>query len=155
MERVALNTSPIVLDRINDLPVKAVNNAVTYVRDVAYVHEGSPPQLNEVRVSSAKAVLMVTILKAGSASTLDVIGGVKSLLPRIKQGLPASLDLHPVGDQSGFVKAAIFGVLREAALAAGLVGLMILLFLGSWRSTVIILIGSLAILFSLTAHTAR
>ena len=148
---VALNASPIVLDRINDLPVKAVNNAVTYVRNVAYVHEGSPPQLNEVRVNGAKAVLM-TILKAGSASTLDVIAGVKSLLPRIKQGLPASLELHPVGDQSVFVKAAIFGVLREAALAAGLVGLMILLFLGSWRSTVIILIEiPLAILFSLTA----
>ncbi len=148
---VALNASPIVLDRINDLPVKAVNNAVTYVRDVAYVHEGSPPQLNEVRVNGAKAVLM-TILKAGSASTLDLIAGIKSLLPRIKQGLPASLELHPVGDQSVFVKAAIFGVLREAALAAGLVGLMILLFLGSWRSTLIILIEiPLAILFSLTA----
>jgi len=148
---VALNASPVLLDKINDLPVKSVNGAIIYIHDVAYVHEGSPPQLNMVRVNGAKAVLM-TILKAGSASTLDLIDGIKSLLPRIRQGLPASLDLHAVGDQSVFVKAAIFGVLREAVLAAGLVGLMILLFLGSWRSTAIILIEiPLAILFSLTA----
>src|SRR3984885_10652017 len=148
---VALNASPVMLDRINDLPVKKVNGTIVFVRDVAYVHQGSPPQTNLVRVNGARAVLM-TILKAGSASTLDIISGIKSLLPRIKRGLPASLELHPVGDQSVFVKAAIFGVLREAALGAGLAGLMILLFLGSWRSTVIILIEiPLAILFSLTA----
>jgi multidrug efflux pump subunit AcrB len=131
--------------------VKKIKNTVIYVHDVAYVHEGSPPQLNMVRVNGAKAVLM-TILKAGSASTLDIIDGIKSLLPRIQQSLPSSLNLRAVGDQSIFVKAAIFGVLREAVLAAGLVGVMILLFLGSWRSTVIILIEiPLAILFSLTA----
>jgi len=148
---VALNASPILLDRINDLPVKTVNGTVIYVHDVAYVHDGAPPQINLVRVNGAHAVLM-TILKAGSASTLDIIAGVKALLPRVEAGLPSSLVLHAVSDASTFVKAAVFGVIREAVLAAVLVGLMILLFLGSWRSTVIILIEiPLAILFSLTA----
>src|ERR1700723_358965 len=148
---VALNASPVTLDRINDLPVKKVNGTIVYVRDVAFVHQGSPPQTNLVRVNGARAVLM-TILKAGSASTLDIISGIKSLLPRVEESLPAGLDLHAVGDQSVFVKAAVFGVVREAVLAAALVGVMILLFLGSWRSTVIIFIEiPLAILFSLTA----
>src|ERR1700683_5417525 len=147
---VALNASPVALDRINDLPVKKVSGTVIYLHDVGYVHEGSPPQTNLVRVNGSRAVLM-TILKAGSASTLSVIEGIKSLLPRVEETLPASLNLHAVGDQSIFVKAAVFGVIREAALAAALVGLMILIFLGSWRSTVIILIEiPLAILFSLT-----
>src|SRR6202035_3625581 len=114
---VALNSSPILLDKINDLPVKKVDGTIIYVHDVAYVHEGSPPQTSLVRVNGAKAVLM-TILKAGSSSTLDIIDGVKSLLPRIEQSLPASLHLNAVGDQSIFVKAAVFGVLREAAIAA-------------------------------------
>jgi CzcA family heavy metal efflux pump len=148
---IALNASPVMLDRINDLPVKKVEGTVIFVHDVAYVHEGAPPQTNIVRVNGARAVLM-TILKAGSASTLDIISGVKSLLPRVEESLPAGLNLHAVGDQSVFVKAAVFGVIREAVLAAALVGIMILLFLGSWRSTVIILIEiPLAILFSLTA----
>ena len=147
---VALNASPVLLDRINDLPVKKVNGTIIYIRDVAYVHEGSPPQTNVVRVNGVRAVLM-TILKAGSASTLSVIDGIKSLLPRVEETLPKGLALHAVGDQSVFVKAAVVGVIREAALAAALVGLMILVFLGSWRSTVIILIEiPLAILFSLT-----
>src|ERR1700723_3082772 len=147
---VALNASPVALDRINDLPVKKVSGTVIYLRDVGYVHEGSPPQTNLVRVNGSRAVLM-TILKAGSASTLNVIDGIKSLLPRVEETLPASLNLHAVGDQSIFVKAAVSGVIREAALAAALVGLMILVFLGSWRSTVIILVEiPLAILFSLT-----
>ncbi len=147
---VALNASPILLEKINDLPVKKVNGTIIYMRDVAYVHEGSPPQTNLVRVNGSRAVLM-TILKAGAASTLNVIDGIKSLLPRVEESLPSSLNLHAVGDQSIFVKAAVFGVVREAALAAALVGVMILLFLGSWRSTVIILIEiPLAILFSLT-----
>src|ERR1700722_17549614 len=148
---VALNASPVTLDRLNDLPVKKVNGTIVFVRDVAYVHQGSPPQTNLVRVNGARAVLM-TILKAGSASTLDIISGIKKLLPRVEESLPAGLDLHAVGDQSVFVKAAVFGVVREAVLAAALVGVMILLFLGSWRSTVIILTEiPLAILFSLTA----
>ncbi len=147
---VALNASPIVLHRINELPVRKVNDTIIYIHDVAYVHEGSPPQTNLVRVNGSRAVLM-TILKAGAASTLNVIDGIKSLLPRVEESLPASLNLHAVGDQSIFVKAAVFGVIREAVLAAALVGVMILLFLGSWRSTVIILIEiPLAILFSLT-----
>ncbi len=148
---VALNASPVVLERINDLPVKKVNGTVIFLHDVAYVHQGSPPQTNIVRVNGSRAVLM-TILKAGTASTLSVIEGIKSLLPRVEESLPSSLNLHAVGDQSIFVKAAVFGVIREAALAAALVGLMILIFLGSWRSTLIILIEiPLAILFSLTA----
>ncbi len=151
---VALNASPTVLDKINDLPVKKIDGTIIYVRDVAFVHQGSPPQTNVVRVNGARAVLM-TILKAGSASTLDIIDGVKSLLPRVKQSLPSSLNLRAVGDQSVFVKAAVFGVIREAVLAAALVGVMILLFLGSWRSTVIILTEiPLAVLFALTALSA-
>jgi multidrug efflux pump subunit AcrB len=147
---VALNASPILLQRINELPVRKVNDTIIYMHDIAYVHEGSPPQTNLVRVNGSRAVLM-TILKAGAASTLNVIDGIKSLLPRVQESLPASLNLHAVGDQSIFVKAAVFGVIREAVLAAALVGVMILLFLGSWRSTVIILIEiPLAILFSLT-----
>jgi multidrug efflux pump subunit AcrB len=146
---VALNASPIILDHINGLPVKTVNGTVIYIRDVAFVHEGSPPQTNVVRVDGAKAVL-ITILKAGAVSTLDVISGIKGLLPRIKETLPPSINVNAVGDQSIFVKAAIFGVLREAVLAASLVGLMILLFLGSWRSTMIVIVSiPLAILFSL------
>jgi CzcA family heavy metal efflux pump len=151
---VALNASPVLLDKINDLPVKKVNGTIIYIHDVAYVHEGSPPQTNLVRVNGTRAVLM-TILKAGSASTLSVIEGIKSLLPRVKESMPAGLTLQAVGDQSVFVKAAIFGVLREAALAAGLVGLMILLFLGSWRSTIIIIISiPLSVLCSVIAFSA-
>jgi multidrug efflux pump subunit AcrB len=148
---IALNASPVMLDRLNNLPVRKVNGTVIFVHDVAYVHRGAPPQTNIVRVNGARAVLM-TILKAGSASTLDIIDGVKALLPRVRTSLPAGLELNTVGDQSVFVKAAVFGVIREAVLAAALVGAMILLFLGSWRSTVIILTEiPLAILFSLTA----
>ena len=151
---VALNASPVLLDRINDLPVKKVNGTILYLHDVAYVHEGSPPQTNLVRVNGSHAVLM-TILKAGAASTLNVIDGIKSLLPRVQESLPAGLSVRAVGDQSIFVKAAIFGVLREAVLAAGLVGLMILLFLGSWRSTIIIIISiPLSVLFSVVAISA-
>jgi multidrug efflux pump subunit AcrB len=134
---VALNSSPTLVDRLNDLPVKKVNGTVIYVRDVAYAHEGSPPQTNLVTINGARAVLM-SILSAGGASTLDVISGVKSQLPRIMAGLPAGLHLHAVGDQAPFVRAAVTGVVREGAIAAALTGLMILLFLGSWRSTLII-----------------
>ncbi|HLJ00953.1 MAG TPA: efflux RND transporter permease subunit, partial [Bradyrhizobium sp.] len=148
---VSLNASPTLLDKINELPVKKVEDSVIYVQDVAHVHQGSPPQTNMVRVNGARAVLM-TILKAGSSSTLDIIDGIKSILPRVQESLPSTLNLRAVGDQSVFVKAAVFGVIREAVLAAVLVGVMILLFLGSWRSTVIILTEiPLAVLFSLTA----
>jgi multidrug efflux pump subunit AcrB len=152
---VALNASPILLDRINDLPVRKVDGTIIYVHDVAYVHQGSPPQTNLVRVNGARAVLM-TILKAGATSTLDIISGIKSLLPRVEESLPSGLDLRAVGDPSLFVKAAVFGVIREGVLAAALVGLMIMLFLGSWRSTIIIIIISipLSVLFSVTAISA-
>src|ERR1700685_2607931 len=147
---VSLNASPVMLEKINDLPVKKVNGTIVYVHDVAYVHDGAPPQTNMVRVDGVHAVLM-TILKAGSASTLNVIQGVKSLLPRVEESLPAGFGLHAVGDQSVCVKGAVVGVLRAAVVAAGLVGLMILLFLGSWRSTIIIIISiPLSILFSVT-----
>jgi multidrug efflux pump subunit AcrB len=134
---VALNASPKLVDGLNDLPVKKVNGTVIYVRDVAYAHEGSPPQTNIVNVNGARAVLM-SILNAGGASTLDIISGIRARLPRIMAGMPAGLDLHAVGDQSRFVRAAVTGVVREGAIAAALTGLMILLFLGSWRSTLII-----------------
>ncbi|HTT04220.1 MAG TPA: efflux RND transporter permease subunit [Steroidobacteraceae bacterium] len=148
---VDINASPVERSDLNDLPIKRVNDAVIYLRDVGYVHDGGPPQTNLVRVNGAHAVLM-TVLKAGASSTLDIISGVKSLLPRVEASLPASLHLRIVNDQSLFVKAAVSGVVREAVIAALLVGLLILLFLGSWRSTVIILIEiPLAILFSLTA----
>ncbi|MEA2963565.1 MAG: hypothetical protein QOI46_3663, partial [Alphaproteobacteria bacterium] len=148
---VSLNASPTLLDQINDLPLKKVDGTVLHVRDVAFAHDGSPPQTNIVRVNGARAVLM-SILNAGSASTLDIIAGIKARLPRIEAGMPAGLDLHMVGDQSPFIRAAVSGVVREGAIAAVLTGLMILLFLGSWRSTVIIMIEiPLAILFSLTA----
>ncbi len=148
---VSLNASPTMLDKINELPVKKIEDSVIYVHDVAHVHQGSPPQTNVVRVNGARAVLM-TILKTGSSSTLDIIDGIKSLLPRVQESLPSSLNLKAVGDQSVFVKAAVFGVIREAVLAAALVGVMILMFLGSWRSTVIILTEiPLAVLFALTA----
>ena len=136
---VALNASPVMLEKINDLPVKKVNGTVIFLRDVAFAHDGAPPQTNLVRIDGVHAVLM-TILKAGSASTLSVIEGVKALIPRVEESLPAGFGLHAVGDQSLFVKGAIVGVLREAVLAAALVGLMILLFLGSWRSTMIIIV---------------
>jgi multidrug efflux pump subunit AcrB len=148
---VNLNASPTLLDHINDLPVKKVDGTVIHVRDVAYAHDGSPPQTNVVRVDGARAVLM-SILNAGSASTLDIIAGVKARLPRVKAGMPSGLDLQMVGDQSPFIRAAVSGVVREGAIAAALTGLMILLFLGSWRLTIIVVITiPLAILFSLTA----
>lgn len=147
---VSLNDAPKAIDELNDLPVKVVNGATIYVRDVAHVHDGAPPQINLVRVDGTNAVLM-TILKSGSASTLDVIEGVKKLLPQIKAGLPPSLDLVAVGDQSGAVNDAVHGVIREALIAATLTGLMILIFLGSWRSTLIITVSiPLAILFSIS-----
>src|SRR4029077_6847046 len=148
---VAINSSPNLVDRLNDLPVKKVNGTVIYVRDVAYAHEGSPPQTNIVNINGARAVLM-SILSAVGSSTLDIISGVRAKLPRIMAGLPAGLDMHAVGDQSPFVRAAVTGGVHEGAIAAALTGLMILLFLGSWRSTLIIMIEiPLAILFSLTA----
>ncbi len=148
---IRLNDAPKEIAALNDLPIKKVDGTLVYIRDVAHVHDGSPPQINVVRVDGNHAVLM-TILKSGSASTLDVISGVKSLLPKIQESLPKSLNLVAVGDQSKFVSDAVSGVIREGIIAAALTGLMILVFLGSWRSTVIITISiPLAILASITA----
>jgi multidrug efflux pump subunit AcrB len=147
---VSLNDSPKAVKAFNNLPVKTVNGTVIYMRDVAHVHDGSPPQTNAVHVNGASAVLL-TIVKAGATSTLDVINGVKSLLPSISQTLPSSLKLTAVGDQSVYVIDAVSSVVREGVIAAALTGIMILLFLGSWRSTLIITISiPLAILAALT-----
>ena len=146
---IKLNNSPAAIDALNDLPIKTVNGATIYIRDVAFVHDGSPPQRNEVRVNGRRSVLM-TILKSGSASTLAIVDGVKALLPKLQETLPPSLHMALLGDQSIFVKAAVSGVVREGVIAAALTSLMILLFLGSWRSTVIIAISiPLAILSSI------
>jgi multidrug efflux pump subunit AcrB len=150
---VKLNNSPAV-EELNKLPIKQVNGATIYMGDVAHVHDGAPPQRNEVRMDGHRAVLM-TVLKSGSASTLDIVDDVKSLLPRLKQTLPPSLKVLPLADQSIFVRAAVSGVIKEGAIAAALTSLMILLFLGSWRSTLVIVISiPLAILFSIALLSA-
>ncbi|EIZ78990.1 acriflavin resistance protein [Novosphingobium sp. Rr 2-17] len=134
---VRLNNAPDSIDKLNDLPVKTVNGTTIYMRDVAFVRDGSAQQQNVVHVDGSRSVLL-TILKNGSASTLAIVQGVKDALPAIQASLPASLKVLQVGDQSLFVKAAVTGVVHEGAIAAALTSLMILLFLGSWRSTVII-----------------
>jgi multidrug efflux pump subunit AcrB len=147
---VNLNDSPKTVKAFNDLPIKTVNGTVIYMRDVAYVHDGSPPQTNAVHVNGTSAVLL-TIVKAGATSTLDIINGVKKLLPSISKTLPSSLKLTAVGDQSVYVTDAVSSVVREGVIAAALTGVMILLFLGSWRSTLIITLSiPLAILAALT-----
>jgi multidrug efflux pump subunit AcrB len=134
---VALNSSPEVLDALNDLPVKSVNGAVIRVRDVAFVHDGYQPQQNIVRLNGVRGVLL-TVLKSGAASTLEVVSGVKATMPRVLRGLPPELQAQEFADQSIFVRAAIDGVLREGLIAASLTALMVLLFLGAWRGTLII-----------------
>ncbi len=148
---VNLNDSPSAIAAFNDLPIKTVNGTVIYMRDVAYVHDGSPPQTNVVHVDGKSAVLL-SVVKAGATSTLSIISGIKQLLPSVAKTMPASLKLTAVGDQSAFVTGAVSDVIREGAIAATLTGMMILLFLGSWRSTLIITVSiPLAILASLTA----
>ncbi|WP_118185568.1 efflux RND transporter permease subunit [Paraburkholderia phosphatilytica] len=134
---IKLNNSPLALQELNDLPIKTINGSTIYIRDVAHVRDGYPPQTNIVRVDGHRAVLM-SILKNGNASTLDIIAGVKAKLPRIEATLPSSLRIVTMADQSTFVKGAVSGVAREGIIAAALTSLMILLFLGSWRSTLII-----------------
>lgn len=146
---VNLNDSPKAIEAFNDLPIKTVNGTVIYMRDVAYVHDGNPPQTNAVRVNGASAVLL-TIMKAGTSSTLDIINNIKALLPSVSKTLPGSLKLTAVGDQSVFVTDAVASVVKEGIIAAVLTGMMILLFLGSWRSTLIITLSiPLAILAAL------
>jgi CzcA family heavy metal efflux pump len=136
---VRTNASPTVLQELNDLPIKSANGAVVYIRDVAQVHDGFAIQQNIVRINGQRAALL-TILKAASASTLDIVKRVREALPRIAAGLPPDLKISLMFDQSVFVRAALQGVVKEAAIAATLTALMILLFLGSWRSTVIVAI---------------
>jgi multidrug efflux pump subunit AcrB len=151
---VKLNNSPSVIDELNKLPVKQVNGATITMGDVAHVRDGFPPQRNEVRMDGHRGVLM-TVLKSGAASTLDIVDNVKALLPRLKQTLPKSLKVVPLDDQSIFVRAALSGVVKEGAIAAALTSLMILLFLGSWRSTLVIVVSiPLAILFSIAVLSA-
>ena len=134
---VAMNASPRTVAELNDLPVKVVGNSTIYLRDVAHVRDGFAPQTNVVRRDGSRGTL-VTILKTGTASTLDVVAGIRALLPRVIQTLPPQLTVQPLADQSIFVRAAVSGVIREAVIAACLTAAMILLFLGSWRSTLII-----------------
>ena len=151
---VSLNSSPSVLAELNDLPVKTVNGAVIRVGDVAQVHDGYLPQQNVVRLDGIRGVLL-TILKSGSASTLRVVDGVKKAMPRILSGLPPELEVKEFADQSLFVRAAVNGVLKEAVIAAALTAVMILLFLGSWRSTFIIALSiPLSVLTSLALLSA-
>lgn len=125
------------LEGLSNIPIKVVNGATVYIRDVATVRDGNSPQQNVVHVEDSRSVLL-TVMKNGAASTLAIVESVKAALPRITAGLPDSLKVLPVGDQSVFVRAAIENVIHEAVLVAALISLLVLLFLGSWRSTVII-----------------
>jgi len=134
-----LNNAATTLEDLGNLPIKIVNGATVYIRDVATVRDGNPPQNNIVHVDGSKSVLM-SVLKNGATSTLDIVSGAKAKLAEIRSSLPDSLNAVPINDQSIFVRAAVKGVAFEGAIAAVLTSLMILLFLGSWRSTVIIAI---------------
>ncbi|HEX8058910.1 MAG TPA: efflux RND transporter permease subunit, partial [Novosphingobium sp.] len=148
---VRLNNAPATVEGLNDLPVKVVGGATIYMRDVAHVRDGSGPQTNVVHVDGNRSVLL-TVLKSGTTSTLAIVNGVKDALPKIAATLPSTLKVIPIGDQSLFVRAAVAGVAKEGLIAAALTSLMILLFLGSWRSTAIIALSiPLAILAALGA----
>ena len=148
------NSAPTTIRALNDLPIKAVGGAMVYIHDVAHVRDGSPPQTNIVHVNGQRATL-ITIQKTGSSSTLDIIRNVREKLPSIAASLPSQLKFTLLSDQSIFVRGAIDGVVREAVIAACLTGVMILLFLGSWRSTVIIAVSiPLSILASIIALSA-
>ncbi len=147
--QIKVNSSPLVVDELNNLPIKTVNGATIYMKDVAQVRDGFTVQSNLVRTDGARGV-MLSITRTGKASTLAVVDAVKAALPRILATVPPELKVTTLADQSIFVRASIQGVLREALIAAALTGLMILLFLGSWRSTVIVCISiPLSILASL------
>ena len=148
------NAAPQTIADLNRIPIKTVGGTTIYIKDVAWVRDGFPPQTNIVRVNGQRSVLL-TIQKAGNASTLNVIAGIKALLPQIKSTLPPQLQIAPLADQSIFVRGAISGVVRETLIAACLTAFMILTFLGSWRSTVIIATSiPLAILTSIIVLSA-
>ncbi len=152
---VRMNGSPDAISGLNELPVRTANGATTYLRDVAYVRDGFQPQVNIVRQDGVRGVLL-SVLKNGGASTLDIVSNLKALLPRAVLTLPEDVKVTPLFDQSVFVKAAVQGVVFEALLAAGLTAAMVLLFLGNWRSTLIIaltiplsILASILVLFAL------
>jgi multidrug efflux pump subunit AcrB len=152
---VDTNASPATLAELNHIPVQTVNGATTYLGDVAHVRDGFSPQTNVVRQDGVRGVL-VSVLKNGDASTLQVVSNLKALLPKVRDTLPPELVVKPLFDQSIFVSAAVEGVLREALIAAALTALMILVFLGNWRSTLIIavsiplsILSSILVLFAL------
>jgi multidrug efflux pump subunit AcrB len=147
--QVETNSAPTTIQDLNDLPIKEVDGAIVYMHDVAHVRDGFPPQTNIVRVDGQRATLL-TVLKNGNVSTLNVISGVRQMLPVLTQALPPELRVTPLIDQSVFVRGAIDGVVREGIIAACLTGIMILVFLGSWRSTLIIAVSiPLSVLVSL------
>src|SRR6267154_2031046 len=149
---IQLNNAPSAIEALGDLPIKSVNGAMVYIRDVAHVRDGNPPQTNIVHVDGSRSVLM-QVLKNGSVSTLAIIAGIKEKVEELRKTLPDNVSIAILGDQSLFVEGAIGGVAVEAVIAAVLTSLMILLFLGSWRSTIIIatsiplaILGSIALL---------
>jgi len=149
-----LNAAPQTISDLNRIPIKTIGGSTIYIKDVAWVRDGFPPQTNIVRVNGQRSVLL-TIQKAGNASTLNVISAIKALLPQIKLTVPPQLQIAPLADQSIFVRSAISGVVRETLIAACLTAFMILTFLGSWRSTVIIATSiPLAILTSIIVLSA-
>jgi len=151
---VQTNSTPLKINELNDLPIRALNGNVIYVRDVAHVRDGFPPQTNIVRVDGQRASLL-SVIKTGDTSTLDIVDGIRDKLEVVKPTLPPALKVTPLADQSIFVRSAIDGVVREAIIAACLTAVMILIFLGSWRSTIIIAISiPLSIFSSLVALSA-
>ena len=151
---IGLNSSPKTIKELGDIPVRTLNGTTTYIRDVASVRDGSTPQTNIVRFDGRRAT-MLQIQKNGKASTLDIVQGEKDLVQRLKPTLPAGLNIQTLSDQSVFVTAAIEGVVKEAVIAGCLTALMILLFLGSWRSTLIIAVSiPLSILTSIAVLAA-
>src|SRR5882762_13316 len=148
------NAAPETIAQLNRIPIKTIGTTTIYISDVAWVRDGFPPQTNIVRVNGQRASLL-TVQKNGTTSTLSIIAGIKALLPQIKTTVPPQLDIKPLADQSIFVKGSIQGVVREALIAACLTAVMILIFLGSWRSTIIIAVSiPLAILCSVILFSA-
>jgi len=151
---IDINASPKTVAELNDLPIRMVGRTPIYIHDVASVRNGFPPQTNIVRVDGQRSSMM-SVLKSGNASTLDIIARVKEALPRIMAGLPPELEVRELADQSLFVRASIQGVIREAVMAAGLTALLVLVLLGSWRSTVIVAVSiPLSILASIITFSA-
>ncbi len=149
---IETNSAPSIVAQLNDLPIRTVNGAIIYVRDVAHVRDGNPPQTNIVRVDGKRAIMMA-IMKTGSASTLQIINDVHGIIdsPSVRGQLPPQMEINALSDQGIFVRGAINGVVREALIAACLTAVMILIFLGSWRSTLIIAVSiPLSILCSIT-----